>query len=302
MKRLIILVLALALVLAACGGSGDTAATVNGTEISSVDIESMLGEALDPTPENKAQALTTLIQWEATEQAAAEQFDYRPTDDEVEAQVVQVVAQAGADSLEQIAETQRISVDLLRRYIVQLMTRDAVAAELEASLDPPTDSDIAAELADNPADWTSVCMAHILVASEDEARAAIERVTTGEEFAAVATDVSTDTASAVSGGDLGCTTAGSFVDEFAAAAMDAPIGAVVGPVETQFGFHVLVVSSREEATPDDVRTTLMDQAVVTASDGWLLEILRVASVIVSDGFGTWSTDPVPQVTAPAATP
>jgi foldase protein PrsA len=145
-------------------------------------------------------------------------------------------------------------------------------------------------------------MAHILVATEDEAMAAIERITAGEDFATVATEVSTDTASAISGGDLGCTTAGSFVDEFAAAAMDAPIGAVVGPVETQFGFHVLVVSSREEATPEDVRTTLTDQAVVAASDGWLLEVLRAASVIVSDGFGTWSTDPVPQVTAPTDTP
>jgi foldase protein PrsA len=301
-KRLIIIVLALAFVLAACGGSGETAATVNGSEISSADIEAMLGEALDPTPDNEAQALTTLIQWEATEQAAAEQFDFRPTDDEIDAQVVQVVAQAGADSLEQIAETQRISVDLLRRYIVQLMTRDAIAAELEAGLEAPTDDAIAAELANNPADWTSVCMAHILVATEDEAMAAIERITAGEDFATVATEVSTDTASAISGGDLGCTTAGSFVDEFAAAAMDAPIGAVVGPVETQFGFHVLVVSSREEATPEDVRTTLTDQAVVAASDGWLLEVLRAASVIVSDGFGTWSTDPVPQVTAPTDTP
>lgn len=302
MKRLITIVLALAFVLAACGGSGETAATVNGSEISSADIEAMLGEALDPTPDNEAQALTTLIQWEATEQAAAEQFDFRPTDDEIDAQVVQVVAQAGADSLEQIAETQRISVDLLRRYIVQLMTRDAIAAELEAGLEAPTDDAIAAELANNPADWTSVCMAHILVATEDEAMAAIERITAGEDFATVATEVSTDTASAISGGDLGCTTAGSFVDEFAAAAMDAPIGAVVGPVETQFGFHVLVVSSREEATPEDVRTTLTDQAVVAASDGWLLEVLRAASVIVSDGFGTWSTDPVPQVTAPTDTP
>jgi parvulin-like peptidyl-prolyl isomerase len=301
-KRLITIVLALAFVLAACGGSGETAATVNGSEISSADIEAMLGEALDPTPDNEAQALTTLIQWEATEQAAAEQFDFRPTDDEIDAQVVQVVAQAGADSLEQIAETQRISVDLLRRYIVQLMTRDAIAAELEAGLEAPTDDAIAAELANNPADWTSVCMAHILVATEDEAMAAIERITAGEDFATVATEVSTDTASAISGGDLGCTTAGSFVDEFAAAAMDAPIGAVVGPVETQFGFHVLVVSSREEATPEDVRTTLTDQAVVAASDGWLLEVLRAASVIVSDGFGTWSTDPVPQVTAPTDTP
>jgi foldase protein PrsA len=301
-KRLITIVALLAVGLAACGGSDDVVATVNGEEITASQVTDLIGADVESTPEQDADALTTLIQWSVTSQAAEEAFAFAPTDEEIDAQVDTVVAQAGADSLEQIAEAQGAPVDLLRDYIVWLMTRDAIAASIAETLDQPTDDEVAAQLADSPEDWTTVCAAHLLVPTVEEADAAKARIEGGEDFATVASDVSIDTATAIEGGDLGCTKAGSYVDEFAAAAMDAPIDEVTGPVETQFGFHLIVVSSRELATQDDVRSSLFDQAVLDAADAWFLDALEAADVEISDGHGSWTLDPTPQVTAAVLQP
>ncbi len=294
-KRLIPLLIALAIVATACGGSGDVAATVNADEITSEQVDALIGPEVEVTPEIQAQALTTLISWVATEQAAEEQFDFAPTEDDIDEQADLVVQGAGAESLEQIAEAEGVPVDLLRRYIVQLMTRDAVTTALESTVTAPTDAEVTAQLTDFRADWTTVCVSHLLVATSEEADAALARIDGGEDFAAVASDVSTDTASAIQGGDLGCTSASDYVDGFSQASMEAPLGVVAGPVETQFGFHVLIVNQRDEATEDDVRTALTEQALQVAADDWYLEVLETADVEVAEDYGTWTTDPTPQV-------
>ena len=69
MKRLFVLIAALGLVLAACGGSSSAAATVNGTEITAGDIDGLFHEVDEEfTDAQNAQYLGTLIQWAATEQ------------------------------------------------------------------------------------------------------------------------------------------------------------------------------------------------------------------------------------------
>lgn len=298
MKRLIPIIAALALVLAACSSSEDTAATVNGEEISASLVEEFAGGP-DADATAVSQALATLIQWSITEQAAAEEFSYAPTDEEIQDQVDEIVAQAGAASLEELAAGEGIPEEVLRLYILQLMVQDAVAAEFENSLPQPDDDAVSAELTDNEADWTYVCTTHLLVETEDEALAALERIDNGESFADVATEVSTDTASAVQGGDLGCSAASGFVDAFAQAAMTAELDTPTGPVESQFGFHVLVVSSRELATADEVRSSLLGEAVLAAADAWFLEVTSAADVEVGDGFGTWVTDPSPAIIPPS---
>jgi parvulin-like peptidyl-prolyl isomerase len=297
-KKLIPIIAALALTLAACSSSDDTAATVNGEEIPASLVEDFAGGP-DADAATVSQALATLIQWSITEQAAAEQFSYAPTDDEIQDQVDEIVAQAGVGSLEELADGEGVPEEVLRRYILQLMVQDAVTAEFESSLPAPGDDAVSTELTDNEANWTFVCTTHLLVETEDEARAALQRIENGEAFADVAADVSTDTASAVQGGDLGCSAASGFVEPFAQAAMTAELGTPTGPVESQFGFHVLVVSSRELATADDVRSSLLSDAVLAAADAWFLEVTSAADVEVGDGFGTWVTEPNPAIIPPS---
>ncbi len=93
---------------------------------------------------------------------------------------------------------------------------------------------------------------HILVADEDTALAAITALQDGESFAALAHAISTDPGSASRGGELGEAYVGNYVTEFRRAIENAEIAEIVGPVESEFGFHVLQVRSKEERSGADV--------------------------------------------------
>lgn len=294
MKKLALIVVALTLVAAACSSSGDIAATVNGEEISVADVEEFAGGS-DTEITDRTRALETLIQWAITKQAAAEQFGFEPTDDDIQAEIDNIVATTGVESFAELAESENTPEDVLREYVVQLMVQDTLTTELEEQLPQPSDEEVAAELVENDRNWTVVCTLHLLVETEEDARAALDRIDSGEPFPDVASEVSIDTGSALQGGDLGCSPASRFVEEFAEAAMTAEIDVPVGPVESQFGFHVLVVSSREIATDDEVRASIVSERVRAAADEWFLAASRAADVEITDGFGTWITDPTPSV-------
>jgi peptidyl-prolyl cis-trans isomerase C len=83
---------------------------------------------------------------------------------------------------------------------------------------------------------------HILVPTEDAAKAALKRVQNGEDFAKVATELSKDPGS--EGGDLGYFTKDRMVPEFADAAFKLKIGEVSQPVKTQFGWHIIKVEDK----------------------------------------------------------
>jgi peptidyl-prolyl cis-trans isomerase C len=79
---------------------------------------------------------------------------------------------------------------------------------------------------------------HILVKSESEAKAVLERLKKGEKFGRVARAVSR-CPSGKRGGDLGTFTRGKMVKEFENAAFALGKGEVSGLVKTQFGYHII---------------------------------------------------------------
>jgi peptidyl-prolyl cis-trans isomerase C len=83
---------------------------------------------------------------------------------------------------------------------------------------------------------------HILVPTEDEAKAALARIKNGEDFAKVATELSKDPGS--EGGDLGWFTKDRMVPEFADAAFKMEPGQVSDPVKSQFGWHIIKVEGK----------------------------------------------------------
>lgn len=93
---------------------------------------------------------------------------------------------------------------------------------------------------------TYVNARHILVATVEEADTILAALNAGESFADLAKAHSTDTGSGARGGELGWSPVSNFVAEFSAAATTAEIGALVGPVETEFGFHIIQVRARED--------------------------------------------------------
>ena len=83
---------------------------------------------------------------------------------------------------------------------------------------------------------------HILVATQEQAQDALDRLHAGESFASVAAKVSIDTASARKGGDLAWASDRAYVGPFAQTLRDlAPHGLSPQPVRTVFGWHVVEV-------------------------------------------------------------
>ncbi|MCA9912968.1 MAG: peptidylprolyl isomerase, partial [Anaerolineae bacterium] len=68
----------------------------------------------------------------------------------------------------------------------------------------------------------------------------------GESFADLARARSIDTGSGARGGELDWAPVARYVPEFQDAVLNAPIGEIVGPVETDFGFHIIQVRARED--------------------------------------------------------
>ena len=90
---------------------------------------------------------------------------------------------------------------------------------------------------------------HILVPTEDEAKAVIEKLQGGADFAAVAQEHSTGP-SGPGGGDLGFISREQVVPEFAEAAFALNAGETSQePVQTQFGWHVINVVERRNVEP-----------------------------------------------------
>jgi peptidyl-prolyl cis-trans isomerase C len=86
---------------------------------------------------------------------------------------------------------------------------------------------------------------HILVASKEVCEDLKKQIEAGADFAAVAREHSL-CPSGKQGGSLGEIGPGQMVKEFDQAVFNGEVGKVLGPVQTQFGFHLLEVTSRTE--------------------------------------------------------
>ena len=91
---------------------------------------------------------------------------------------------------------------------------------------------------------------HILVETEDEAKAIEEELKKGADFAELAKKKSKDPG-ASDGGDLGFFTKEQMVPEFSAAAFALEPGKISDPVKSQFGWHVIKVEEKRNRKPPD---------------------------------------------------
>lgn len=89
---------------------------------------------------------------------------------------------------------------------------------------------------------------HILTDSEEKCAAILETITSGEKVFEEAAQESSSCPSGSKGGDLGEFARGQMVKEFEDAAFDAELGQVIGPVKTQFGYHLIKVEGKKPAS------------------------------------------------------
>jgi len=144
---------------------------------------------------------------------------------------------------------------------------------------------------------------HILVATEDEAKALIAEIKKGAAFDKLAKEKSTDKASGAEGGDLGWFKKSDMVKEFADAAFDLNKGGMTEtPIKTQFGYHVIQVEDRRKAPPpayeelaEQLREEMAREAVTAQ-----LDLLRSGAKIEKFNIDGSKAETPAKPAAPAA--
>jgi peptidyl-prolyl cis-trans isomerase C len=219
---------ALAAAPAAAAEPTDVMARVGEEEITRAELDlavELFAEQLQQVPEDQRQAmvLTALIDMHLVADAARRE---------------------GLDQSElhkrrlAFLENQALRTAFVEEKVQKAVTEDELKARYEkdiANYTPPEE----------------VHAAHILVETEDEAKAVIDALAAGGDFAALASEKSKDPGSKDTGGDLGFFTKGQMVPEFETEAFTLAPGEVSKvPVQTQFGFHVVkVIEKRTQPVP-----------------------------------------------------
>lgn len=107
-----------------------------------------------------------------------------------------------------------------------------------------TDEDAQAFFDENKDASTIVRASHILVATEDEGKAILDRLNNGEDFATLATLESLDSVSAANGGDLDYFGKGKMIAEFEEVAFALEEGETSDLVKTEVGYHIIRVTEK----------------------------------------------------------
>lgn len=124
--------------------------------------------------------------------------------------------------------------------------------------------------------------AHILVETVEAAEKLKTDLAGGADFSGLAKANSTDTGSGANGGDLGWFGIGTMVKPFEDAVIAAKVGQVAGPIQSDFGFHlILVKETRVAAQPtlDELRDELaadLESAAIAAKVGELTAAAKIA--------------------------
>jgi peptidyl-prolyl cis-trans isomerase C len=138
------------------------------------------------------------------------------------------------------------------------------------------------------------CARHILFNKDQKQKAedVQKQLEDGADFAKLAKENSQDPGSAEKGGDLGCLGKGETVPEFEDATFGAEQGEIVGPVQTEFGYHIIEVTDAkpEQTRPlseveSQIRSQLSTEEESEAFSKWLEEQKKQRDVEYLKGYG-----------------
>jgi parvulin-like peptidyl-prolyl isomerase len=289
---------AAAIALPACGGAFDVAAaTVNGRKIEEDRFVRQLEFVVaDPrfaeqfpgaagVEQRKVEArnlLTFLIHQQVLEDYA-EDHGLSVSQEEVQQELDVLITQLGGAEvfeaqLRASGATRGDVEDLVRHQILRDKVADAVVAERV------TDERLTETYEERQAEFTQVHVSHILVRDEEQARDILDDATPGN-FAELARRFSRDPGSAQQGGDLGLQRPVDLVQPFGEATLDIGVGEIGGPVETEFGYHVIYVQSRETQPFEEVRPQLLEEVRGQVFTDWLVQRLEDSEIRVNPRYG-----------------
>lgn len=170
---------------------------------------------------------------------------------------------------------------------------------------------------ENKKDYEQVKAKHILIAfkgspaaqqgkpelTEEQAKAKAEdikkQIAAGAKFEDLAKKESDDTGSGANGGELGAFGHGQMVPEFEKAAFEAKAGDVIGPIRTQYGYHVIKVDSHEYTPFATVKATIEKREHQKALQAKLEALKSEAKPVFSEAY---FPPPAPAAAAEPAKP
>jgi len=282
-------VLALMLVTTGCSSlvGGKWAVKVNGESIVIKDYDARVAEAQKTyekqgmkfdteegkaaLPQIKSQLLDRMIEGKLLGQEVKSQ-KLNPEDAKVKEQEDVIKKNIGDDTkFQDTLKQQGMTEAELKNFLT-------VYEKVTSDIKPASEADVKAYFDKNVATYgqpESVKARHILVKTEDEAKAIIAQLVATKDKAAVlplftqlAKDKSTEPGAKDSGGDLGTITKGQMVPDFEKAAFAQAVGTFSPtPVKTEFGFHVIFVEAHTPAKAPDFATVKpqVEQDVVNAA-------------------------------------
>jgi peptidyl-prolyl cis-trans isomerase C len=126
---------------------------------------------------------------------------------------------------------------------------------------------------------------HILVPTEDEAKAIMVKLKAGGDFAALAKELSKDTGSGAEGGSLGYFTKGKMVPEFEKAAFEGKKGDLLEPVKSQFGWHIIKVEDKRSQEPPKLEQVKpqIEEYLIRKAQSDMITALRASAKIEKIG-------------------
>jgi foldase protein PrsA len=174
---------------------------------------------------------------------AAEKEGFSMTDEEVQ---TQLDSYKGYFSTDEEYQTFLETNEMTEEYLTEAIKKEYIINQyLQKNIEElvPTDEELN-KIYEDTKMGEKVRASHILVGTEEEANAVVDRLNNGESFEDVAIEVSIDP-SKDNGGDLDFFSYGDMVKEFSDAAFSMNIGDVSGPVESQFGYHIIKVTDKK---------------------------------------------------------
>ncbi len=323
---------AFALLLSSCGGASP-AATVGGEPITDEELahgadlfrflsavnQQPCGQAEPSTDETEESAcnrfvLTNLIELELTD-TYAEQEDIAIDDAELDQAIAGLDEQLGAEAIDE----QLAANDLTRSDLRELARRFAVLREVARAVTAEAldDDELRARYERDITSFTTVEVAHILVASREEADEVYSSVTapgsTRDDFLELAKEVSIDPGAQENSGAYPPQLASGYVPEFANAAVALEPGEISEPIQTEFGWHVLLLDDKQATPFEDARQSIIEQSSGEEFGQWLRDRLGPDDLEVNPRYGRFDletltvqriggTDPDASPTAPPEGP
>jgi foldase protein PrsA len=251
-------------------------ATVNGEKITEAQVSGLLIRQYGP------ELVSRLIDQKLVDQEAKKK-GITVTAADVDAEIKKIKAQFPSEdqfnsalqqagiTLADLQDDQRMRLELAKLLAPEIKTDDETLKKY---------------FNDNIAqfDKREVHSRHILVATEDEAKAIKKQLDAGADFATLAKEKSTDPSAKENGGDLGTNPRGKMVPEFDAVVFNLKKNEISQPFKSQFGWHVAQVLDIKGDAPDfdklkdQVKEAYIQSQVQSKAPDYLEQLRKAAKI------------------------